>query len=254
MKTEFVTFPGSQGTELSGRFETPDAGAPRAFALFAHCFTCSKNLRAVGRIAQALTDKGVAVLRFDFTGLGKSEGDFADTNVSSNIEDLFAAVDFMNMRGAAPQLMIGHSLGGAAVLQAAAHVESCKAVVTIGSPSKAAHILHMVEHHIDEIETKGAAEIMLAGRKFCIKKQFVDDLDQYRMTGFIRDLKRALLVMHSPIDNTVSVDNAAEIFSAALHPKSFISLDDADHLLTEDADAIYVGNVVAAWSAPYLAE
>lgn len=252
MKSEFVTFPGSQSVELSGRFELPDEQEPRAYALFAHCFTCSKNLRAVGRIAQSLTDNGVGVLRFDFTGLGNSEGDFSDTNVSSNIEDLLAAVTYMESIGRAPQVLIGHSLGGAAVLQAAQHVPSCRAIVTIGAPSQAAHVLHLVDSHLHEIEARGEADVVLAGRRFRIKKQFVDDLAQYRMTDFIRELRRALLVMHSPIDNTVGIENAAEIFGAALHPKSFVTLDDADHLLTDDADARYAGSVIAAWSERYL--
>ena len=230
----------------------PIDGSPIAYALFAHCFTCTKNLKAIHHISRALAREGIAVLRFDFTGLGESEGDFADTTFSSNVADLIAAADYIQSEFEAPKILIGHSLGGAAVLQAAAHIPSCRAVATIGAPADPVHVTRLLKDQMADIEQKGEAEVLLEGRRFKIKKQFIDDLEQTHMEEIIHNLKKALLIFHSPVDNTVGIDNAAKIFQAARHPKSFVSLDQADHLLTNEVDAIYVGNVIAAWALKYI--
>ncbi|TDF34417.1 OsmC family protein [Alteromonadaceae bacterium M269] len=235
---------------LSGLLETPESNI-RFFALFAHCFTCGKDVAAASRISRALTAKGIAVLRFDFTGLGNSDGDFANTNFSSNVQDLVAAADFLRQEYSAPKLLIGHSLGGAAVLGVAQKVPESMALVTIGSPSDAAHVAHNFAAHIDDIEEQGKAEVNLAGRKFTIQKQFLDDINNYG-TNHISKLKKALLVMHSPIDSIVKIAEAEKIYQAALHPKSFVSLDDADHLLTNKKDAEYAAEVIAAWASRYV--
>lgn len=252
MKSKKLEFPGSTGDILSARIDLPDEGDPEAYVLFAHCFTCSKNLKAVGNIARALTDKDLAVFRFDFTGLGESEGDFANTNFSSNIEDLIAAAAYMGKEYKAPDILVGHSLGGAAVLQAAHEIESCKAVATIGAPSSPEHVKQNFAPKLDEIEEKGEAEVTLAGRSFKIKKQFLDDLEKANMNKRIKNLGRALLIFHSPVDNTVGIDNAGEIFVQARHPKSFISLDHADHLLSKEEDSEYAGTMLATWASKYL--
>jgi putative redox protein len=251
MPVEHLFFSNTEGEQLSARLDMPD-GPVNACALFAHCFTCSKNLRAVNHISRALTTRGVGVFRFDFTGLGESEGDFADTNFSTNTADLVAAAAFMAGRGMPAEMLIGHSLGGAAVLQAAAQIPSARAVATIGAPGDPEHVAHLLQSSRAQIEAEGVAEVVLAGRSFMIRKQFLDDLAEHNMQRVIRDLKRALIVLHSPIDNTVGIENAAHIFKAARHPKSFISLDDADHLLTNGADARYVGQLLAAWVTRYL--
>lgn len=251
MKTQVVNFTGSQGDKLVARLDTPDDGTIRAYALFAHCFTCNKNLRAVSNINKALTDQAVAVLRFDFTGLGESEGDFADTNFSSNIDDLVLAAEFMGEIAERPQLLVGHSLGGAAVLQAAKRIPSCRAVATIGAPYEPSHVTHLLACELDEIERTGVADVILAGRKFTIKKQFLDDLEEKTMNLTLRDLRRALLVLHAPLDDTVGINNAGSIFQAARHPKSFIALDGADHLLTKGRDSRYAGAMIASWAAHY---
>ncbi|MGI9419100.1 MAG: bifunctional alpha/beta hydrolase/OsmC family protein [Geminicoccaceae bacterium] len=239
------------GDKLSARLDLP-AGRPRAAALFAHCFTCSKDIFAASRISQELADLGFAVLRFDFTGLGASEGEFANSNFSSNIDDLVAAADFMRSEVEAPRLLIGHSLGGAAVLAAAASVPEAVAVATIGAPFDPGHVAHLFQSAADEIAAKGEADVLIAGRPFTVKKQFLDDIAAHNASAYIADLKKALLVFHAPRDTVVGIDNAAEIFKAAKHPKSFVSLDDADHLLSKRADAIYVADVLAAWAARYL--
>lgn len=252
MKSERLTFSNESGQTLSARLDFPANGRVLAYALFAHCFTCGKNLRAIGNINRALTLNGIAVLRFDFTGLGESEGDFADTNFSSNVADLVAASDFLEKQYEAPKLMIGHSLGGAAVLLAAGQVDSVKAVVTIGAPCSPDHVTHLLESKIDEIEESGEAIVNLAGRQFRIKKQFLDDLQDKNMREHIRSLKRPLLIFHSPIDNTVGIANAGTIFDSALHPKSFVSLDKADHLLSREEDSRYAGTVISAWARKYI--
>ena len=246
MRYEKLTFENDQGDHLAARLDLPIDGTPIAYALFAHCFTCSKNLRAVANISRALTRQGIAVLRFDFTGLGESEGDFADTNFSSNIDDLAAAAVFLEEQHEAPSILVGHSLGGAAVLQVAHRLDSVKAVATIGAPYDPQHVEHLFEHSLGEIEQQGLARVNIGGRPFTVKKQFIDDLRDQRAKDNIAALKRALLIFHSPVDNTVDIENAALIFKTARHPKSFISLDHADHLLSNAADSEYVGAVLGA--------
>lgn len=250
-RTERITFAGSGGEALAARLDTPP-GAPIAYALFAHCFTCTKDIFAASRIAAALTGHGIAVLRFDFTGLGSSEGEFANTNFSSNVDDLVAAADFLRAGHAAPKLLIGHSLGGAAVLAAASRVPESEAVVTIGAPAEPAHVAHHMADARAEIEARGEAEVLLVGRPFRIKKQFLEDIEARKLEGDIGGLRKALLVFHAPRDTIVGIDNAARIFQAAKHPKSFVSLDGADHLLSKHEDAIYVAQVTAAWAERYL--
>lgn len=248
---EKVTFTGSLGETLAARLERP-AGRPKAYALFAHCFSCSKDVFAAARIAGALADRGIAVLRFDFTGLGQSEGDFANTNFSSNVGDLVRAADYLRKEHRAPALVIGHSFGGAAALIAALDIPECKAVVTIAAPADTEHVAHAFRDSLDEIEDEGEAEVLLAGRPFRIRKQFLDDLKTHKVEQAAASLRRALLVCHAPLDQTVGVDNATAIFVAAKHPKSFLSLDSADHLLTRREDAVYAADVIAAWSGRYL--
>ncbi|GAB4392496.1 MAG: bifunctional alpha/beta hydrolase/OsmC family protein [Kiloniellaceae bacterium] len=250
-KSEKVTFQGAGGDSLAARLDRP-VGRPRAFALFAHCFTCNKDIFAAARIAEGLTAQGIAVLRFDFTGLGASEGDFANTNFSSNVEDLVRAADFLRESYQAPGLLIGHSLGGAAILAAAGRVPEAKAVATIGAPADPAHVAHHFTEARPEIEAAGEAEVLLVGRPFRIKKQFLEDIEQHKLEGAIAGLRKALMVFHAPRDATVGVDNASRIFLAAKHPKSFVSLDDADHLLSRRSDAVYVAQVLAAWAGRYI--
>jgi putative redox protein len=225
---------------------------PRAFALFAHCFTCGKDIFAASRIAETLTARGIAVLRFDFTGIGASEGEFANTNFSSNVQDLVAAADYLRKNYAAPSLLIGHSFGGAAVLAAAPHVPEATAVVTIAAPASADHVTHNFAADLAEINEKGTARVTLAGRPFAITKQFLDDVAGQNFLDGVGQLKKALLVCHAPRDEYVGIDNATRIFAAARHPKSFLSLDTADHLLRRREDAIYVADVIAAWASRYL--
>jgi len=243
---EKFQFEGSTGEQLSALLETPDK-APIATAIFAHCFTCGKDIAAASRIARALVKRGYAVMRFDFTGLGNSDGDFANTNFSSNVDDLVAAADHLRAANMAPSILIGHSLGGTAVLSAAHRVPECKGVVTIGSPADAQHVVAQFACDIETIEQNGEAEVDLAGRKFLIKKQFLDDISQTSVAHISR-LKTAFLVLHSPIDTTVNISEAERIYKAAHHPKSFVSLDDANHLLTRASDAEYVADIIAAWA------
>ncbi|SNZ07137.1 putative redox protein [Cohaesibacter gelatinilyticus] len=249
--TQPLKFAGALGDELQARLDMP-AGPVRATAIFAHCFTCSKDLFASRRIASELAGRGFAVLRFDFTGLGASGGDFSDTNFSSNISDLVHAADSLREVLEGPSLLVGHSLGGAAVLAAASQIPEVKAVATIGAPADVKHIEHSFKCQLDEIEEKGEAAVSLAGRPFTIKKQFLDDLKAHSQTDNIANMKKALMVLHSPLDDTVGIENAAEIFQAAKHPKSFVSLDNADHLLTRKEDAIYAANVITAWATRFL--
>jgi putative redox protein len=246
-----VTFPNGRGETLAGILSEPDS-RPLAFALFAHCFTCSKDIKAAGNIARALNEEGIAVLRFDFTGLGQSEGEFADTNFSSNVVDLLAAVRYLEDEHEPPTILVGHSLGGTAVLQAAPQVPSAVAVATIGSPFDPAHVLHLLAGSEEALKQHGQAEVNLGGRPFLMKRQFVEDLGKRNLTETVRSLRKALLVMHAPLDNIVGIDNASELFRAAKHPKSFVSLDKADHLLSHEADSRYVGHTLAAWASRYL--
>ena len=252
MRFEKLTFENDQGDHLAARLDLPVDGDPIACALFAHCFTCSKNLKAVANISRALTRQGIAVLRFDFTGLGESEGDFADTNFSSNIDDLVAAAVFLEEEHEAPSILVGHSLGGAAVLQVAHRLDSVKAVATIGAPYDPQHVEHLFEQSLGEIEHLGQATVNIGGRPFTVRKQFIDDLRDQRAKDNIASLRRALLIFHSPVDNTVDIENAALIFKTARHPKSFISLDHADHLLSDAADSEYVGAVLGVWARKYI--
>ncbi|MEO9476437.1 MAG: bifunctional alpha/beta hydrolase/OsmC family protein [Cyclobacteriaceae bacterium] len=251
MKSEKVKFKSEEGVTLSGEINHP-LGRPKAYAIFAHCFTCSKSLKAVDNISRGLTDNGIAVLRFDFTGLGTSKGDFSETNFSSNISDLRSAYDFLEQNHEAPQIMIGHSLGGAAVLHASGSLDAVKAIVTIGSPSNPTHVRNLLKNGEDEIKEKGEAEVNIGGRPFTIKKQFLDDLDENDGMEMISKLKRSLLVIHSPQDTIVGIENATEIFTAAKHPRSFVSLDGADHLMSKPEDSLYVGNLIGPWAGRYV--
>lgn len=251
MPTERFQFTGEGGHQLSAALELPD-GEPAAFALFAHCFTCGKDTLAAKRISVALAAKDIAVLRFDFTGLGSSEGDFANSTFSSNVADLVHAADHLRNAHKAPSILIGHSLGGAAILAAAGKIPEAKAVVTIAAPSDPAHVTDLFKEHIDDIRTQGEVEVSLAGRPFRIKREFLDDIAEHELMKDIAGLHKALLVMHSPVDDTVGIDNATKLFVAARHPKSFVSLDHADHLLTKPADALYAADVIAAWASRYV--
>ncbi|MEE8523996.1 MAG: alpha/beta fold hydrolase [Thermoanaerobaculia bacterium] len=252
IKSERVTFPGAYGDLLAARLDH-HGSEPRAYALFAHCFTCSKDLKAVSRISRALVERGIAVLRFDFTGLGESEGDFADSNFSSNLEDLLAAADYLRRNHRAPELLVGHSLGGAAMLVAASKVPESVAVATLGAPSDTLHLRDTLLRSAPELEDQAEAEVVLAGRKFRIRRQLLEDLDRQKVLTAVRELGRALLVCHSPVDEVVDVDHARRIYEAARHPRSYVSLDQADHLLIRDPeDARWVAEMLAAWSSRYL--
>ncbi len=253
MQSKKISFNNDDGQALSGILDLP-SGEPKAFALFAHCFTCSKNLKAAGHIARAMTTAGIGVLRFDFTGLGQSEGAFEDTTFSSNVSDLLAAVAWMEANHRAPEILFGHSLGGTAVLQAAPRVPSAVAVATIGSPADPQHVTHLFRDSEDEIRENGIAEVVLGGRPFRMRQEFVDDLADHNLPTSIGKLRKALLVMHAPLDDMVEIDNASALFAAAKHPKSFVSLDKADHLLTREEDSRYAGQVLAAWATRFLPE
>jgi len=246
-----IVFNNQDNIELAGRLEMP-VGRPVAFAIFAHCFTCSKDIAAASRISRALAQRGFAVLRFDFTGLGNSDGDFANSNFSSNVEDLVSAAEFLAKNHEAPKLLVGHSLGGAAVLMAAAKIPGVKAVVTIGAPSDSLHVVKNFKASVDEINQHGEAPVSLAGRTFTIKKQFLDDISNQDHEKSIESLGAALLVFHSPQDTVVGIENAQKIYQQARHPKSFISLDGADHLLSNKDDSEYVAQTIASWVMRYL--
>lgn len=251
MPTERITFPGHNGDALAARLDLPD-GPHLATALFAHCFTCSKDIPAARRISARLAAMGIGVLRFDFTGLGHSGGEFANTTFSSNVSDLVAAARHLSDQGLPPALLIGHSLGGAAILRAAGEIDSARAVVTIGAPFDPGHVTHNFGDALDRISQKGEAEVSLGGRPFTIRKSFVEDVSSVRLASAIGNLQRALLVMHGPRDDIVGIENAGQIFGAAKHPKSFVTLDEADHLVSRAQDAEYAAEVIAAWSGRYL--
>lgn len=248
---EKISFFNQNQEQLAARLELPE-GPPLGFAIFAHCFTCNKNLSAVRNIGKALTDNGIAVFRFDFTGLGESEGDFANTNFSSNVEDLIAAANYLERYHEAPQILIGHSLGGAAVLFASAKLPSIKAVATLGAPAHPKHVSHLFGEYLHEIKKIGEAELVLGGRNFKIKQQFLEDIKNQKVEEVTKNLGASLMVMHSPIDETVGIENAALIYKTAKHPKNFISLDKADHLLSNKNDSIFVGTMIANWAKRYL--
>jgi putative redox protein len=249
--TERFQFTSSEGHQLAAALDLPER-EPIAYALFAHCFTCGKDVLAARRIAVALSAKGIAVLRFDFTGLGSSEGDFANSTFSSNVADLVRAADHLRETRKSPSILIGHSLGGAAILAAAGQIPDAKAVVTIAAPSDPAHVTGLFKDRIEDIRKHGKVEVSLAGRPFHIKREFLDDIAEHGLMAHVANLHKALLIMHSPTDDTVGIDNATRIFVTAKHPKSFVSLAGADHLLTGKRDAAYVAGVIAAWAERYL--
>ena len=251
MPTERFQFTGEGGHQLAASLDLPEA-EPVAYALFAHCFTCGKDVLAAKRIAVALAAKGIAVLRFDFTGLGSSEGDFANSTFSSNVADLVRAADHLRQTKRAPAILIGHSLGGAAILAAAGQVPEARAVVTIAAPSDPAHVTGLFKDRIEDIRKQGKVEVSLAGRPFHITRDFLDDIAEHGLMAHVTDLHKALLIMHSPTDDAVGIDNATRIFVAAKHPKSFVSLAGANHLLDDKRDAAYVADVIAAWTTRYL--
>ena len=251
MRSERFNFPNAKGEQLAATLDLP-LGKPTAYALFAHCFTCGKDNLAARRIAERLTIHGVAVLRFDFTGLGSSEGEFANTHFSSNVDDLVAAADHLRRAYSAPAILIGHSLGGCAVLAASHRIPEARAVVTIAAPYDPAHVTGLFKEHIDTIKEQGEVEVALAGRPFTIRREFLDDVAEKKLNECLAGLRKALLVFHSPTDDLVGIDNASHIFVAAKHPKSFVSLAGADHLLSKASDAVYVANVIAAWADRYL--
>ncbi len=252
MPTERINFPGHDGSTLSARLDLPD-GPHLATAIFAHCFTCSKDIPAARRIAARLAAMGIAVLRFDFTGLGHSEGEFANTSFSSNVQDLEQAAQYLAARDMAPSLLIGHSLGGAAVLKASARIGGIKGVVTLGAPFDPEHVTQNFGQALERICEQGEAEVQLGGRAFRINRAFVDDIAAEELAPAIHDLHAALLIMHAPLDDIVGIENAAQIFTAARHPKSFVTLDDADHLISRPRDAEYAAQVIATWASRYMA-
>ncbi len=252
MKSTSLSFINRSGHHLSARLDLPESPPPSAYALFAHCFTCSKDVKAAHHISQSLASAGIAVLRFDFTGLGESQGDFADTSFSSNVDDLVDAARYLEDHYRPPSILIGHSLGGAAVLQAAGRLASVRAVAVIAAPADPSHVTRHFGDSTAAIKEKGKAEVTISGRTFNVKRRFLDDLEATRMQETIANLGRALIVFHGPRDTIVDIDNAARIFKGAKHPKSFISLDDADHLLSDPADSRYVGTVIAAWARKYV--
>lgn len=252
MTNKTIKLTNNIGIELAAVIEFPDDEPSKGYAIFAHCFTCNKNLIAVKNIGRALTDNGIAVLKFDFTGLGESEGEFKDTNFSSNVEDLISAAKYLEHNYSAPNILIGHSLGGAAVIFAAQHIPSIKAVATVCAPSNPKHVSHLLKSSIDEIQEKGEAVVVIGGREFKIQKQFLEDINEKNMDETLKKLKLPLLVLHSPQDTTVGIENAAQIYQSAWHPKSFISLDGADHLLSRKADSTYAGKMIANWAERYI--
>ena len=252
MKTIKITFPNKEGQQLAARLELPLDTHPRTYAIFAHCFTCGKNLTAAANISRALTQNGIAVMRFDFTGLGESEGEFSDTNFSSNVDELIQAYHFLENEYQTPQLIIGHSLGGTAVLQASASFPGIKAVVTIGAPADPPHVSQLLGEDLHKIEATGEAMVNIGGRPFKIKKQFLDDLKATDLQQIIQNIKKSLLILHSPQDQIVDIDNAAKIYTTARHPKSFVSLDGADHLLMDKNDSTYAGQVISTWASKYI--
>lgn len=252
-RSQRVEFTGAQGDTLAARLDLPD-GPVRAYALFAHCFSCSKDTHAAHRISRRLAQQGFGVLRFDFTGLGESDGEFANTSFSSNIADLVAAAGWLERERAAPQLLVGHSLGGAAVLVAAGELPQVKAVAVLGAPADAEHVVKQFEAQVEEIEHSGEAEVSLAGRPFRIRRQFLDDIAEHKVEAAAKALKRPLLIAHSPIDEIVGIEHATRLFIAARHPKSFVGLDHADHLISRREDAAYIADVIAAWAGRYAGE
>ncbi|GJM36000.1 MAG: osmotically inducible protein C [Saprospiraceae bacterium] len=253
MHTQKVTFSNQQGIALSARLELPVNQLPHTYAIFAHCFTCNKNLQAVRNISRALNLKGIAVLRFDFTGLGESEGEFAETNFSTNVQDLVAAADYLEQHYQAPSLLVGHSLGGAAVIAASGRIKSVTAVATIAAPFNPAHVKHLFTGDLEHIVSQGEAEVNIGGRPFKVKKQFLEDVNEHNLNKVLNNMEdKAILILHSPQDKIVGIENATDIYKAARHPKSFVSLDGADHLLSDKADSVYAGELIGCWIKRYI--
>ena len=252
MQGQKLNFKNREGVQLSARLDLPADQKPHNFALFAHCFTCNKNFHAVRNVSRALTSRGFGVLQFDFTGLGASGGDFSESNFSGNVDDLMAAADFLATAYQAPSLIVGHSLGGAAALLAASQLESVKAVATIGTPSDPQHVQHLLQNSLEEIAQSGKALVHIGGRPFTIKKQFLEDLSQMTLLKVVKAMRKSVLILHSPQDAIVGIDNAAALYGAAHHPKSFISLNGADHLLNQEEDSLYAGDMIASWARRYL--
>ncbi|MEM1003161.1 MAG: alpha/beta fold hydrolase [Bacteroidota bacterium] len=251
MATQKLKISNRKGIVLNAQLELPANQKPNYYAIFAHCFTCSSSLSAVRNVSRALTQDGFAVLRFDFTGLGRSEGDFADSHFSANVDDLLDVHQFMTVNFDAPSLLVGHSLGGAAVLVAAAKLEAVKAVATVGAPATVSHVKHLFSHAIDEVKNKGRVKVDIGGRPFEIDEAFVNEFDNTDLPEIVKGLRKPLLIMHSPFDKIVGIENAQQLYLNAFHPKSFVTLDDADHLLTQDKDAAYVGDVIGTWAKRY---
>ncbi len=252
MKTIRIKIPNEEHKFLSARLELPVDKKPHNFAIFAHCFTCNKDLHPVRNISRALTSNGFGVLRFDFTGLGESEGDFSETNFSSNISDLLIVAEYLKLNYKAPSVIIGHSLGGAAAIVGGSQIDSVKSIATIGAPSSVPHVKHLIEDSVDEINAKGYAKVFIGGRPFTMRKQFIDDLEKNDVKSILKSMNKALLIIHSPQDTIVEIDNAAQLYHAAVHPKSFVSIDGADHLISRKEDSLYVGEVISSWTKRYI--
>lgn len=254
MKSIRISFKNNSDENLSGIVELPVNQKAKSFAVFAHCFTCNKNFKAINNISNALTNAGIGVLRFDFTGLGESDGEFENTNFSSNSDDIISAATYLQNNYTSPEILIGHSLGGAAALLAKQSIPSVKAVVTIGAPYEPVHVTALFKNKVDTIEADGIAEVNIGGRNFFIKKQLLDDIENQNLLHAIHNLDAAILVMHAPEDEIVALDNATQIFKAAKHPRSFIALDGADHLISNKADSLYAGNLIAQWASKYISK
>ncbi|MDC1162001.1 alpha/beta fold hydrolase [Tenacibaculum sp.] len=254
MKNTKLTIVNQKGHKLQAYLELPANQKPNHYAIFAHCFTCSSTLGAVKNISRSLTQHGFGVLRFDFTGLGRSEGEFSESHFSANVDDLIAVNDYLETNYEAPALLVGHSLGGAAVITAASQLKNIKAVATVGAPSNVGHVKHLFSHGIEEVKTQGEVEINIGGRPFKINQEFVDNFDKTNLPEIVKNLRKPILILHSPIDKIVSINNAQELYHNAHHPKSFISLDNADHLLSNSKDSLYVGNLIGSWVTRYFPE
>jgi len=252
MNTIRIKIPTEGKNFLAAKLELPIDKKPHNFAIFAHCFTCNKDLHPVKNISRALTENGFGVLRFDFTGLGESPGDFSETNFSSNLEDLFRIEEYLSKNYKSPTLIVGHSLGGAAAIIGGAKIETVRAIATIGAPASIPHVKHLINDSLDEINTKGFANVSIGGRPFKLKKQFIDDLEKNDVKTVLNKINKAILIVHSPQDSIVGIDNATQIYHAAKHPKSFVSIDGADHLLMNPIDSVYVGNVIGSWATRYV--
>ncbi|EPR66416.1 bifunctional alpha/beta hydrolase/OsmC family protein [Cyclobacterium qasimii] len=252
MNTDRIKIINEKGNELATSIDFPNHQKPKQFALFAHCFTCTSQLNAVRNISQALNNKGIAVVRFDFTGLGKSEGNFANSHFEANVEDLLVVNKYITQHYQAPTLMIGHSLGGAAAIVAAAKLDNIQAIVTIGTPADVEHVTKQFEGQANDLGVEEEAEVVIGGRPFKISGEFINGFKKHNLPETIKSLRKPILVMHSPIDEIVGINNAHEIYHNARHPKSFVSLDNADHLLTKKEDSIYVGDMIASWASRYI--